>query len=339
MCNFGLSRREESVNQIARRGKWFSIVCVLGSAVVSSVSPSFADDQSPCRVIGDKVNPRFAAVWVADDGIWAADDLNHSLILYDRLSGKEKKRIQGFATGLDFPAAVQVDLSFKLAGGKQGLIWASMNDTADRVTAYAEQDVDSTDTSPVDLGPAAVIRFNTIRFDGRAIYRRARVYGFHVEEQNDEIALGFEKGDFIDADGHASLGSVVIVNRGGADFSQLGTGKRWIQELDVSERHELRKALKNIRYSIEYFGSLSPGRKVKPFIRRVKCLQDIFGYLNDAATATKVVSIASIRSTATAPCREAAGYALGWHTAHAEASWKNAQVEYNKLRDQDKFWR
>jgi inorganic triphosphatase YgiF len=114
---------------------------------------------------------------------------------------------------------------------------------------------------------------------------------------------------------------------------------RRIEELDVSERHELRKALKNLRYSIEYFGSLYPARKVSPFIRQVKCSQDIFGYLNDAATATKVVSIARIRSTATAPCREAAGYVLGWHTAHAEASWKNAQVECNKLRDQDKFWR
>jgi hypothetical protein len=151
------------VNKIARHGKWFSIVCMLGSAAVCSVSPSFADDQSPCRVIGDKVDPRFTALWVTDDGVWAADDLNHSLILYDRLSGKEKKRIEGLATGLDFPAAVQVDLSFKLPSGKQGLIWASMNDTADRVTAYAKQDVDSADSSPVDLAPAAT---NNIGFGG-----------------------------------------------------------------------------------------------------------------------------------------------------------------------------
>src|SRR6516164_3884358 len=163
-----LSRREESVNRIARHGKWLSIVCVLGSAVASGVSTSFADDQAPCRVIGDQVNPRFTALWVADDGIWAADDLNHSLILYDRLSGKERKRIQGLRTGLDFPAAVQVDASFKLPDGKQGLIWASMNDTADRAIAYAKQDVDSADASPADLAPAAVIRFNTIRFDGQA---------------------------------------------------------------------------------------------------------------------------------------------------------------------------
>jgi hypothetical protein len=202
--------------------------CFLGSAIVPSVGTSFADEQAPCRVIGDKVNPRFTALWVADDGVWAADDLNHALILYDRLSGKEKKRVLGLRTGLDFPAAVQVDPSIKLPDGKQGLIWASMNDTADRVTAYAKQDVDAAD-SPVDLAPAAVIRFNTIRIEGRTIYRGARVYGFHADEQNDEIALGFEKRDFIDPDGHSSLGSVVIVNRGGADFSQLGAGKRWIR--------------------------------------------------------------------------------------------------------------
>jgi hypothetical protein len=198
-------------------------------AATRAPAPSLADDLSPCRVIGDKVNPRFGALWVTDEGVWTADDLNHSLILYDRLSGKEKKRVQGLSTGLDFAAAVQVDLSFKLSDGKQGLIWASMNDTADRAVAYSQQDVDSTDPSSIDLAPAAVIRFGNIRIDGQAIYRGARVYGFHVDEQNDEIALGFEKRDFIDADGHSSLGSVVIVNRGGSNFSQMGTGKRWIR--------------------------------------------------------------------------------------------------------------
>jgi hypothetical protein len=53
-------------------------------------------------VIGDKVNPRFTALWVTDDGLWAADDLNHSLILYDRLSGKEKKRIEASPRGSTF---------------------------------------------------------------------------------------------------------------------------------------------------------------------------------------------------------------------------------------------
>jgi hypothetical protein len=216
------------VNPITHHGKWLSILCVLISAIVSSVATSLADDVPACRVIEDKVNPRFSALWVTDEGVWAADDLNHSLILYDRLSGKEKKRVQGLSTGLDFASAVQVDPGFKLSDGKQGLIWASMNDTADRAVAYSKQDVESSGSSPADLAPAAVIRFRDIKIDGRSIYRETRVYGFHVDEKNDEIALGLEKRDFIDADGNSSLGSVVVVNRGGSNFSQMGTGKRWI---------------------------------------------------------------------------------------------------------------
>ena len=91
------------MNQIVRHGKWLFIACVFASAVISSVAPSLADDQSPCRVIGDKVNPRFTAVWVTDDGVWAADDLNHSLILYDRLSGKRKNESRARTPGLTFP--------------------------------------------------------------------------------------------------------------------------------------------------------------------------------------------------------------------------------------------
>ena len=190
---------------------------------------SVADDPAPCRVIGDKANPRFSALWVTDEGVWAADDLNHSLILYDRQSGKEKKRIQGLSTGLDFAAAVQLDPTFSLSDGKAGVIWVSMNDTSDRVVAYSKQDVDSLDPSKADLTSVHVIHFKDIKIDGQAIYNQTRVYGFHVDASNDEIALGFEKKDYIHSDGHSSLGSVAIVNHGGSNPSQMGTGKRWIR--------------------------------------------------------------------------------------------------------------
>lgn len=217
------------MNQIVRHGKWSSIGCVLLAVVVLSVATSLAADLSPCRVIGDKVNPRFSALWLTDEGVWAADDLNHSLILYDRLSGKEKKRIQGLSTGLDFASAVQVDPGFRLPDGKQGVIWASMNDTSDRVVAYSKQDVDSLGSSETDLAPVYVIHFKDIKIDGQAIYNETRVYGFYADERNDELALGLEKKDFIDSDGHSSLGSVVIVNRGGVNPAEMGMGKRWIR--------------------------------------------------------------------------------------------------------------
>ena len=92
-----------------------------------------------------------------------------------------------------------------------------------------------------------------------------RVYGFHVDEQNDEIALGFEKRDFIDADGHASLGSVVIVNRGGADFSKLGTAKRWLRgaHTGLADPHGLWIDVSHDEIFVANFGHL-PGRAPQP---------------------------------------------------------------------------
>jgi inorganic triphosphatase YgiF len=112
-----------------------------------------------------------------------------------------------------------------------------------------------------------------------------------------------------------------------------------IAVLDTKQRHELRKALKNIRYSVEYFGQHYAAREVKQFTKKLKALQDEFGYLNDAATAAQVVLIAGARAKNNAACREAAGYVLGWHTARAETRWERAQTEWKKLRQEAKFWR
>src|SRR5262249_8956638 len=79
-----------------------------------------ADDLPPCRAISDRDHPRFSAVWVTVDGIWVTDDLNHSLILFDRLNGDVKKIIRGLRTELDFPVAVQVDPDITLPDGKKG---------------------------------------------------------------------------------------------------------------------------------------------------------------------------------------------------------------------------
>lgn len=188
-----------------------------------------ADDLSPCRAIHDDDNPRFTALWVSDEGIWVADDLNHSLILYDRLSGEVQKVIRGLSTELDFPAAVQFDPTIELPDGRSGGLWASMNDTSDRAVLFSKDDGHPYDPSKMDVAPVLGFDFRTLTIDGIRIYNNTRVYGWYVDAHNDEIALGLEKGDWIASDGHSSLGSVVIVNRGGKDPSQLGIGKRWIR--------------------------------------------------------------------------------------------------------------
>lgn len=114
---------------------------------------------------------------------------------------------------------------------------------------------------------------------------------------------------------------------------------RRIASLDVAARHELRKALKNLRYTAEFFEGLYPPERVKPFTKHLKRLQDDFGYLNDSANAGQIVNLVRARAAGDAAAREAAGFVLGWHTSRAETCWGDAQREWAKLKTQPKFWR
>jgi triphosphatase len=50
-------------------------------------------------------------------------------------------------------------------------------------------------------------------------------------------------------------------------------------------RHRVRIAAKKVRYATEFFESLYPSRRVRPFVGALTSLQDALGWLNDAAVA------------------------------------------------------
>ena len=54
--------------------------------------------------------------------------------------------------------------------------------------------------------------------------------------------------------------------------------------------HRVRIAAKKTRYASEFFSSLFPARKVRPFVKRLSALQDEFGKLNDDAVADKLLA-------------------------------------------------
>jgi hypothetical protein len=66
-------------------------------------------------------------------------------------------------------------------------------------------------------------------------------------------------------------------------------GKTWkkadklgrnLRKLDAEHRHEMRKALKKLRYQAEFFVPLFGKRDSERFIERLKTLQDVFGYVH-----------------------------------------------------------
>ncbi|WP_417687537.1 CHAD domain-containing protein [Roseibium sp.] len=111
-------------------------------------------------------------------------------------------------------------------------------------------------------------------------------------------------------------------------------GKR-IEDLTIPERHEMRKALKKLRYGVEFFGGLYPKKKVKPFLKQLRRLQDIFGYLNDVAIAEKLLTVPKARG-AIGPV---AGYAVGWHEAQSQHMWLHAREFWADASAAPKFWR
>src|SRR5262245_36793887 len=102
-----------------------------------------------------------------------------------------------------------------------------------------------------------------------------------------------------------------------AAFATAALAKAWkkvarqgakLESLSPEQRHELRKSLKGLRYTVEFFGSLYDGREVGRFVNDLKKLQDVFGYMNDVAMAKAINAICDKRCASSLEGQRAAGY-------------------------------
>jgi inorganic triphosphatase YgiF len=131
------------------------------------------------------------------------------------------------------------------------------------------------------------------------------------------------------------------------EFAPVSLAKIWrkvakmgdkLERLSIEKRHELRKALKTLRYAAEFFASLYDPRQVNHFIKDLKRLQDVFGYMNDVATANALTGICAERCASSPAAHRAAGYALGWHEKAAEQTWDGVTAMWERLARRDRFW-
>ena len=111
-----------------------------------------------------------------------------------------------------------------------------------------------------------------------------------------------------------------------------------LEALSMEERHEMRKALKGFRYTVEFFGCLYDGRKAGRLVKDLKKLQDVFGYINDVATAQAVAAIADERCAPSPAAQRAAGYVLGWHQVKSEHAWDGVAKVWDRLARRPRFW-
>ena len=63
------------------------------------------------------------------------------------------------------------------------------------------------------------------------------------------------------------------------------TGARMAHTLNAEQRHEVRIDLKKLRYTLDFFESLYPKKRVQAFSRSLATTQELLGHMNDLATA------------------------------------------------------
>jgi triphosphatase len=167
------------------------------------------------------------------------------------------------------------------------------------------------------------------------------------------LTSGFvlDLGAFIEARGwlrRDDFGQTALLARPLVEAAAEALDRRWkrcarlaedIDALEGEARHELRKALKKLRYTVEFFESLWPHKKVRPFLRRLKAMQEDFGALQDLATAQTVLDGPDAPGAADPAAQRAVGLALGRWQARAEADWARAREHWRALEAERRFWR
>ena len=131
------------------------------------------------------------------------------------------------------------------------------------------------------------------------------------------------------------------------DYAKQALRKRWkkvakcgraIESLEPEEKHKMRRSLKKLRYMIEFFAPIFQSKDVKPFVKQLKALQDVFGYVNDVRMAEQIRTIA-VEHGEGPDCAVAAGIVLGTHEERAAEAWTHAKEEWQRLKSRDRFWR
>lgn len=168
---------------------------------------------------------------------------------------------------------------------------------------------------------------------------RARLAGRRVQAFLLDLAKFVEIGDRVE-DAGADLSA--------ADLAREALRKRWkkaaarargFSHLGIEARHELRKELKKLRYGVEFFAPLYGEKAVHPFLKRLKRLQAVFGELNDAALAARLLSGQDGPEVDDLVLVRARGWMLGASAARAELHWADAKSMWKKLEDSRPFWK
>lgn len=123
-------------------------------------------------------------------------------------------------------------------------------------------------------------------------------------------------------------------------YQQLLSAGANFEQLDAEQRHKVRIQLKKLRYATEFFSSLYPEHKVKPYLAAMKQLQDDLGASNDVEVARKLLKrvLKQVRGKQRARLSYAAGLIVGWHSHPGDGREQNLIQAWQEFAAQPPYW-
>jgi inorganic triphosphatase YgiF len=120
---------------------------------------------------------------------------------------------------------------------------------------------------------------------------------------------------------------------------KLRKRSRHFRRLSAHDRHRLRIAVKKLRYAIELLESLYDERDARPFVKRLKRVQDELGYANDVRVAYGLVIELGRSTTDSAPVADAGAQLLAGHQRALVAHEEKLRRYLRQLNQTQPFWR
>jgi inorganic triphosphatase YgiF len=112
-------------------------------------------------------------------------------------------------------------------------------------------------------------------------------------------------------------------------FRRMGAGRR----------HELRIAVKKLRYATELLGSLFDPEGLRKYVKRLKRLQDDLGYANDVRVARGLLTDLLGEGDPPGPAAQAGTRLIDWHQAVLDKRERKLRRHLRRLNRAHPFWR
>ncbi len=120
-------------------------------------------------------------------------------------------------------------------------------------------------------------------------------------------------------------------------YAQVRKRGRKLAQLDASELHRLRIAVKKFRYATDFFAGLYRARRVREMRERLVRLQNILGAMNDAATVENMTGTV-FRGAGNRSAKKARDILLAWSRGRAATLKRELKGAWKEFRSAEKFW-